>query len=108
MQGSMGQRFSRYRRTYLRAWQPNQTYRLVNRAKEHSVRDLALLVRFLIGRIGELGSAFHADELAGFDSLCRENVINYAAVCAGCGFFSLHLLQSGQRGFHKAQGKFPG
>ena len=67
-----------------------------------------LLVRFLIGRVGKYVRAFYADELASFDSRCRQNVINQAAVCAGCRLFSLYLLPRGQREFHKAQGRFPG
>jgi len=62
---------------------PHTSCRRVNNARQ-SVRGQALLVRFLIGRVGKHNPAFHTDELAGLDSLCRPNVINHAAVCAGC------------------------
>ena len=70
--------------------------------KESFASDgLACLVRFLIARIGKHGRAFYADELAGFGSFCRQDVINDAAVCAGCRLFPLYLPRIGQRGFHK-------
>ena len=75
----------------------------VESAKQNSI-DLwgRPLVRFLIRRIGKKYSlAFYADELASFDSLCRQNVINHAAVCAGCHFFPLYLLRRGEVEFHK-------
>ena len=58
-------------------------------------------VRFLIAGIGKDGRAFYADELAGFGSFRRQDVINHAAVCAGCRLFPLYLPRIGQRGFHK-------
>ena len=39
---------------------------------------------FLKRGIGKHGRAFYADELAGFDSRCRQDVINEAAVSTGC------------------------
>jgi hypothetical protein len=39
---------------------------------------------FLQRGIEKHGRAFYADELAGFDSRCRQDVINEAAVSAGC------------------------
>ena len=42
--------------------------------------------RFLQRGIGKHGRAFYADELPGFDSGCREDLINVAAVRAGCLF----------------------